>query len=127
VALEEIDGILEFFHGFIKAGSEVKDAEEPGVAGVANADTYPILPGLIALARAAVIVADCRRAGWHGAHRSLKVVALSGHLSFLADSVRAPGKKLDRLATASDEIRVFYDTNRVKRCGGEHKRGCANL
>jgi hypothetical protein len=52
-------------------------------------------------------------------------VALGSHL-FFADSVRAPGKKLDRLATASGEIGAFYDPNRVNRCCREHKRGKVN-
>jgi hypothetical protein len=93
VALQEIDGFLELLHGLIEAGSQVKDAEEPGVAGVADADAHAILPGLISLNGAAVIVADRRRTGWHGAHQSLNVVALGSHLIFLADSVRAPWGK----------------------------------
>jgi hypothetical protein len=107
VALQEIDGFLELLHGLVEAGGQVKDAEEPGVAGVADADAHAILPGLIALDGAAVIVADRRRTGWHGAHQSLKVLALGGHLIFLLPIPSEPlWKQLDRLATASDGIRV---------------------
>jgi hypothetical protein len=58
VALKEINGFLELLHGFIKAGSQEIDAEEPGVAGIADADANAVLPGLIALDGAAVIVAN---------------------------------------------------------------------
>jgi hypothetical protein len=82
VALEEIDGFLELFHGFIEVGGQEKDAEEPSVARVADADAHTILPSLIAFDGAAVIIADCGHSAWHGAHQSLKVLALGSHCFF---------------------------------------------
>jgi hypothetical protein len=93
VALEEIDRFFELLHGFIEIGSQEKDAQEPRVARVTDADAHTIFSGLIAFHGAAVIIADCGHSGWHGTHQSLRVLALGGHLLFLADSVRAPWEK----------------------------------
>jgi hypothetical protein len=37
---------------------------------------------LIAFDGAAVIIADCGHSAWHGAHQSLKVLALGSHWVF---------------------------------------------
>ena len=98
VALQEIDGFLELFHGFIEVGSQIEDPKQPSVAGVPDANAHAIFPGLIAFDGAAVIVANCRNiadcghAAWHGAHQSLKVLAL-GAIGFSCGLRPSPRKK----------------------------------
>src|SRR5882757_9223629 len=57
VALQEIDGFLELFHGFIEIGGQEKDAEEPSVARIAYADAHAVLAALVAFDRTPIIIA----------------------------------------------------------------------
>ncbi len=59
VALQEIDGFLEFFHGLIEIGGQKKDSEQPSVARIAYADAHAVLAALVAFDRTPIIIANC--------------------------------------------------------------------
>jgi hypothetical protein len=58
IALEEVEGLLEFFHGAIKRGGEEEDWEVPGMPWILRADADAIFAGLILFDGAAVVISN---------------------------------------------------------------------
>lgn len=58
IALEEVERVLELFHGTVEGGGQEENTEAPGVAGVLDADADTVFAGLVALDAAAVVIAD---------------------------------------------------------------------
>src|ERR1700684_4296209 len=65
MALQEVERLLQLFHGAIERRRQKKHAKRPRMPGVMDPDADAVLPTLILFDAAAVIVADVRGADWH--------------------------------------------------------------
>jgi hypothetical protein len=81
IPLEEVEGLLELFHGAIKGRSQKKDAERPGVAGIVDADADTVFTALILLDAAAIVVTNDGCACRHINSPSPEVAASGVHES----------------------------------------------
>src|SRR5262249_2745747 len=71
VALEKVEGLLEFLHGTIEGRSEEEHAQSPGMTGVTSVNANAILPVLVFFDAAAIVVAYSGDSSGHR-HRTLR-------------------------------------------------------
>ena len=70
MALQEVEGLFDLFHGAIEGRRQEKDAKNPGVTRIGRLNPNAIFAVLIAFHAATIVIANCRRACPHSIHLS---------------------------------------------------------